>query len=158
MYGESYGAAAVPFGLLVWSIPLNLLRDVPLMALMSAGQERIVFRVTVISALLAVAIGFVLVPRFGLAGAAAATLLAEVSRMLLAVGHAKAHGFPIPGVGRFGRVAVAATVMGLGLVLVDPASLLVGVPVGAGIYLMALVAAGGLRFVRGPGGGVQLRV
>ena len=72
VYGTKFAAASIAFGLLVWSIPLNLLRDVPLMALMAAGEERLVFRVTVAGAVVSVGLGLALVPRFGLAGAGAA--------------------------------------------------------------------------------------
>lgn len=150
VFGPAYSESALPLGLLIWSLPLNFLRDVALMALLSAGKEQIVFRVTLLSALLSVTLGLVLVPRFGLAGAAVGTLAAESVRLLLAVGFARAAGFPLPGVGRFTRVLAATGTMVLGLVLMNPGSVWIGVPSGAALYALGLRAMGALR-LGGPG-------
>lgn len=150
VFGPGYAESALPLSLLLWSLPLNFLRDVALMALLSAGKEQIVFRVTLVSALLSVTLGLGLVPRFGLAGAAVGTLAAESIRLLLAAGFARASGFPLPGVGRFTRVLAATGVMALGLVLMNPGSVWIGVPSGAALYALGLLAMGALR-LGGPG-------
>ncbi len=150
VFGSAYSEAALPLGLLIWSLPLNLLRDVSLMGLLSAGQERTVFRVTLLSALLSVTLGLVLVPRFGLAGAAAGALAAESVRLILAAGFARASGFPLPGASRFARLIAATAVMVVGLLLLKPQSIWIGIPSGAVLYAGGLLATGVLR-LGGPG-------
>ena len=145
IYGSSYQASALPFALLIWSIPLNLVRDVSLMGLLSQGRERSVFRVTLLSAVLSVALSAALVPAFGLAGAAAATLGAEGVRMFLALGEARRHGFPLPPLGRFGAALGAGVLMGLVLRGLAPGSVWIGVPLGGVTYLAGLFLTGGLR-------------
>jgi O-antigen/teichoic acid export membrane protein len=145
IFGASYAAAALPLGLLLWSLPLNLVRDVPLMGLISAGKERAVFRVTLISAGLNVALGLMLIPAYGVAGAAAGTLAAEAVRMVLALGFARAHGFPMPAVGRFAKVGLATGLMGVVIYALGTRSVWIGVPLGVGCYAAGLVLTGGLR-------------
>jgi O-antigen/teichoic acid export membrane protein len=148
VFGPVYAVSALPFALLVWCIPLNLLRDVPLMALMSAGEERAVFRVTLSAAALNLALNAALIPRLGLFGAAAATVLTETVRMILAMARARVHGFSLPGPGRFGRAGIAGVAMGGVLLAVAPGSVWAAVPLGAGAYLVALLATGGLKLRR----------
>jgi len=84
LFGSGYAASAAPFALLIWSIPLNLLRDVPLMALLSSEGERWVFRVTLWAAVLSFALNLALIPSMGPIGAALATIMTEAVRMALA--------------------------------------------------------------------------
>jgi len=155
LFGDRYLAAAVPLALLIWSIPLNLVRDVPLMALMSAGRERSVMQVTLAGAVLAVVLALALVPRWGMVGAGVATLVAETARAALALTQAKRLGFRLPPIRRFVRLGVAGGAMAAGLAVLEPGSVWVGVPLGAGLYGVALAALGGLGW---RGGQLELRV
>ena len=150
MFGPKYAAAALPFAILVWSIPLNLLRDVALMALMSAGLEPLVFRVTAVSALVSVALSVALVPPFGLMGAALATVLAELFRAALAAFLSRRKGFPLPGAGRFAKAAVAGAAMAAALALVGRERFWLAIPIGVAAYGAALAVTGGVR-LGGPG-------
>jgi O-antigen/teichoic acid export membrane protein len=145
IYGPSYLPAAVAFGVLVWSIPCDLLRDVSIAALMSVGRERTVFRITVVSATTSLALGLLLVPRFGLVGAAAVTFAAELLRLVLALTLVRRSGFAGLPVGRMARPVAAGLAMGVVVYLT--ASLPVPLVVGLGMvaYALALIAVGGLR-------------
>lgn len=150
LYGPGYAEAALPYALLIWSVPLNLLRDVPLMALLSAGEERMVFRITLAAALLSLALNALLIPMFGLVGAATATVLTEAVRGGLAIWAARRHGLPFPGPGRFWRTLGASAAMAGVLVLgMGRVPTLVLVPTGALAYAAALWAVGGIRVARG---------
>jgi O-antigen/teichoic acid export membrane protein len=150
VFGSGYAPAALPLALLVWSLPLNLARDVPLMALMSAGRERLVLRVTLFSAVLSAALGLALVPRFGLAGAAWSTLAAESARVGLAVGYARSAGFPGFELKRLARPLAAGLVMAAGLLGFGRSSLWADVPLGVLLYATGLLVSGGIKL--GPGG------
>ncbi|MEZ4588652.1 MAG: polysaccharide biosynthesis C-terminal domain-containing protein [Gemmatimonadales bacterium] len=145
VFGAGYREAALPLALLLWSLPLNFVRDVPLMALISGGNERVVFRITLAAAILSVALGLALVPTYGILGAALGTLISELVRMGLALILARRHGFPLPPLGRFHRTGIAAVLMGLLLYAVKPGSVWVAVPLGAVCYLVGLLLTGGLR-------------
>jgi len=149
LFGPGYAASAAPFALLVWSIPLNLLRDVPLMALLSAEGERWVFRVTLWSATLNLALNVALIPPLGVVGAALATVSTEAVRMVLAAGVARSRGFTLPGVGRFGKATLATLAMAGCLLLLPAVPAWLAIPTGGAVYLVVLAGLGGIRVVRG---------
>lgn len=153
LYGPGYLRAATPLALLLWSIPLCVLRDLPLMSLQAAGREAVVLRVTAWAALLHLLLNFLLVPRWGLAGAAGAGLVTETVRLVLAYGAVRSLGFALPPMGRFRPLLGASALMGLVVVLVPggiPGRILAGVA----SYLIGLVALGTIRLQ----GGRQIRV
>jgi len=153
LYGPGYLPAATPLALLLWSIPLCVLRDLPLMSLQAAGREAVVLRVTAWAALLHLMLNVLLVPRWGLVGAAGAGLITETVRLVLAYSAVRSLGFALPSLGRFRPILVASALMGLVVVLVPggiPGRILAGV---AG-YLVGLVVLGTIRLQ----GGRQIRV
>ncbi len=145
LFGAGYRASAAPFAILIWAIPLNLLRDVPLMALLSAEGERAVFRVTLISAALNLALNVVLIPLWGLAGAALATVVTEAVRMLLAAWAARRVGFHLPGPRRYGKVALATLAMAGCLMALPNAPVWLAVAGGGVAYVAVLALLGGIR-------------
>ncbi|HXF94913.1 MAG TPA: flippase [Gemmatimonadales bacterium] len=149
LYGPDYAPAGLPFALLVWSIPLCLARDVPIMALLAEGRERAVFRLTALAAVVSTLLNLALIPRFGLLGAALATILTETGRLGFALGAARRLGYELPGLRRFARAAGAGVLMAVLLQLLGPRSLLLAVPLGAAGYGLGLLALGGLRLRRG---------
>lgn len=149
LFGPAYSAAAQPFRILIWCIPLCLLRDVPLMALQAAGRESRILRVTLVAAALNLALNFAVIPRWGIAGAAMATLLTEAVRMVLALVFVGREGYQTAWVFRFWRPLIAASVMAGLLVWVNPLSLWAAIPLGALAYVIVLAGVGGLRLRRG---------
>ncbi len=149
LYGPSYREASLPFALLVWSIPLCLARDVPVMALLAEGRERAVFRLTAAAALVSLALNVALIPRFGLLGAAAANLFTETGRLGLALFAARRLGYALPAPSRFTRAVGAGALMAGLLQLLGPRSLLLALPLGVAGYGLGLLALGGLRLRRG---------
>jgi O-antigen/teichoic acid export membrane protein len=145
LFGIGYTASAAPFAILIWAIPLNLLRDVPLMALLSAEGEHWVFRVTLASAVLNLLLNVALIPHFGLVGAASATVLTEAVRMALAAWVARRKGFHLPGPRRFVKAGVASLAMAGCLLLSPNAPVWIGVPMGGIVYLAVLTGLGGIR-------------
>jgi len=149
LFGPGYAASAVPFALLIWSIPLNLLRDVPLMALLSSEGERWVFRVTLWAAVLNFALNIALIPSLGTLGAALATVATEAVRMVLAAGVARAHGYRLPGLSRFMKAGLATGAMAGCLLLLPGVPVYLAVPAGGAVYLVVLAGLGGIRVARG---------
>lgn len=149
LFGAGYRDSAAPFAILIWAIPLNLLRDVPLMAVLSAQGERAVFRVTLVSAGLNLLLNIVLIPPFGLVGAASATVLTEAVRMLLAMWAARRVGFHLPGPRRFVKAGLATVAMAGCLVLLPNAPVWLSVAAGGVAYLLVLAGLGGIRLGEG---------
>lgn len=150
LYGPAYQPAAAAYALLLWCIPLCVVRDLPLMVLQAGGREAVVLRVTAWAALLNLGLNALLIPRYGLAGAASASVATEAIRLIIACATVRRLGFTLPGPGRWWRLGLAGVVLA-GAVLLLPARspFAVRVLAGAGGYLVALLATGAVRL--GPG-------
>jgi O-antigen/teichoic acid export membrane protein len=149
LFGPLYGASAALLEVLIWSVPLLLLRGVSQTALVASNRPDLVLRLNGGVAVLAVLLNCLLVPAFGAAGAAGVTVAAEAVRFLVAHYDAARQGFPGAGGGRYWRVVVAGGTMALALRAADPGSLWLGVACGGVVYAAALGLIGGLRI--GPG-------
>jgi O-antigen/teichoic acid export membrane protein len=146
LFGPAYREAALPFQMLIWCIPLCLLRDIPLMALMARKQEGRVLRVTAVAALLNLVLNAVMIPPWGVAGAAGATLMTEAVRMVVSLVYARREGFPLAGIGRFWRAGLAGLVMAGLLAVWGTPALWLAIPVGALAYAVTLAIVGGLSW------------
>jgi O-antigen/teichoic acid export membrane protein len=156
VFGADYAPAALPLRVLMLSVPISLVRDVPVMAVLSRGREDLVLRVVAASATTNLVLNAALIPKFGMLGAAAATLSTEILRFALSLGYAGSLGFPRPDLVRAWRPMAAALAMAIALVAMRPSNLLLGVSVGAVVYVAALALVGGIR--RGQDGLPELRV
>jgi len=145
VFGDGYAHSAAALRILVWAIPVSVLRDVAIVALMSAGRERRIFELTAWAAALNLLLNLLLIPRYSLIGAAAATVATETVRMVAAYAYARGAGFRVPGIDRLWKAAVAAVGMTLVLLLLRPAVLWVAVPLSAVVYALGLALTGGLR-------------
>ncbi|MEW5916526.1 MAG: oligosaccharide flippase family protein, partial [Gemmatimonadota bacterium] len=140
VFGDRFEGGVMAMRILAWYLPLAALRELPVVALIAAGEERTLLRVNAISAACNVALAVALIPRFGLVGAAAATAATEVIRLLLAARAAGRAGFPTIQLRVLAVPTAAALVMAAMLLLVRPAALWTSVPLGALGYGAALVA------------------
>lgn len=149
VFGGGYGPAAPALAILIWSIPVGLLRDLPVVALMARGREGTILRLTGVAAALNLLLNLVLVPRYGIAGAAVATLITETARMWIFVVAARRLGFRPPSPRRYLRPLGAAAVMAGALLLLGPRHALVSVAGGGVAYVAALSALGGISWTAG---------
>lgn len=152
VFGEAYRPGVVALQWLAWGIPLAALRELPVVALIAAGEERSLLRVNAWTAGCNVALVVAAVPQFGLVGAAAATLATEVIRLGLASHFARKAGYPVVPPRRLMKASVASAVMGGALVIASPGVLWTSVPLGVAVYAAALAVVGGVSFrARFPG-------
>lgn len=149
IFGSGYSDSAAALRILVWAIPVSLLRDVPVMALLAREREDRILRLTAWAAALSIALNLILIPPFGLIGAAAATVLTETFRMIVAVAAVRPYGIPVTDMIRFWKPTVAAAVMAALLILISPSSMWIAVAIGAGGYLATLALLGGISLRRG---------
>jgi len=149
VFGDAYAASGPPMVILLWSVPVAWLRSVSQLSLVALGRQRSVLGVTALGALITVALDLAVIPRYGMVGAAAVTVAAEVVRFVaMQVVLARA-GIPTPGLPVWWRPVLGTVVMaGVLMAIRAPAVLLVGL--GAVAYLVVMLGTGALR--RGPGG------
>jgi O-antigen/teichoic acid export membrane protein len=145
VFGPAYAEAVPALQLLIWTVPLCLLRDVPSAALLAMAREDQFFRLTAWGAAINVGLNLLLIPRFGMIGAAIATVTTEIVRLCLALAYMHAHGFRVRTLHLFGRVSLAAVGMAALLIVARPPALWVALLLGVGAYAVALVALRALR-------------
>ncbi len=148
VFGAQFVGGVTAMRILAWYLPLAALREMPVVALIAAGQERALLRVNALTALSNVVLVVAVVPAYGLVGAAAATVVTEVIRLALAARTAGRAGYPAIDVRNLWAPAAAVVVMAALLLLVRPGSLWTSLPLGAlgyGGALLLLTRAGVLR-------------
>jgi O-antigen/teichoic acid export membrane protein len=155
VFGAAYHASAAPLKILIWTFPLLLLRSVEQGALIAEGRQDRVMHITAAAAAINVSFNLVAVPLFGMPGAAATTLTAEVVRYLLARRFADQAGYPLISLLRLWRPALATAVMAAVVLMVSAAHALIIVSLGAAVYVTALAVTGGITYANGR---VELRI
>lgn len=78
LFGEAYSDSAVPLSILIWSAVFVILRGTYRHSLNAAGFQKLDLRWAIISSCVNVGLNLLLIPRFGLAGAACATVAGDV--------------------------------------------------------------------------------
>ena len=78
LYGTAYDNSAAPFRILLWSAALVVLRWVYMDSLRATGHQALDLRCAITSASLNVALNILLIPHFGMIGAASATVFADL--------------------------------------------------------------------------------
>jgi O-antigen/teichoic acid export membrane protein len=99
-----------------------------------------------VAALLNLVLNAVMIPPWGVAGAAGATLMTEAVRMVVSLVYARREGFPLAGIGRFWRAGLAGLVMAGLLAVWGTPALWLAIPVGALAYAVTLAIVGGLSW------------
>lgn len=155
VFGPAYQRSASALSILIWTFPLLLLRSVEQGALIAHGRQDRVMHITAIAAALNVGFNLIAVPRFGMLGAAATTLIAEIVRYLLARRFAALATFPRISMGRLWRPVLACMVMAVAVRLLGPLHALLSVSIGAAVYVIVLVATGAIAYANGR---VELRM
>jgi O-antigen/teichoic acid export membrane protein len=147
VFGGAYSGAGTAFALLVWAVAVLFVSVNFANVLLAAGEERRFAIAVTAGAALNVALNFALIPRFGGAGAAAATIAAELAvlivnlhRLLAVFGHVPLDRRRIGGA-VIATAALAATLAAM------PAGtpLALRLVVGVGVYIGCAVA---LKVVR----------
>ncbi len=149
VFGMSYLPAGAALEVLIWSIPVALFRNVAMAGLIARDRQDQVLRTTTGSTVLNLILNVVLIPRFGILGAAWATVATELLRAILALRFAAQEGLAFVPLARLARTLVAGLAMVALLVAVRPANLWVAVALGGFGYIAVLSLVGGVRFRRG---------
>ena len=149
IFGPSYQLSAAPLQVLLLMLPLAFVRSVSQGALMAEGRLDQLLSTVTWAAGTNVALNLLLIPRWGMLGAAWATVITEVTRTVLAVVYVARAGLPMTHPRRFIRILVAGGLMAPAVWLTSGASVVLTILVGGLAYALALAAMGGIRFRRG---------
>ena len=149
VFGQEYSPSGAALGILLGTVPLLLFTDIGIVALIIAEREQTVMKLTAVALVVNLALNAVVIPRYGMVGAAATTLATEAVRAALMSFTIRSEGYRFVELRRLVRPVLAAAAMGAFLALAGPDQLLLAVPAGALVYGLALVLTGAVRFKGG---------
>ncbi len=149
IFGPGYEPAAAALGILVWSVPISLFRNIGIAALISRDRQDLVLRTTTGSVVANVILNLALIPFLGIVGAAVATVTTEALRSFLSVRYVCGAGLPGLPVTRFWKPVAAGGALAAAVWWAPIGNLWLLVAVGAAAYLISLVALGAIRFEGG---------
>jgi O-antigen/teichoic acid export membrane protein len=145
VFSDRYAPAGPPMAILLWTIPLMLVREVGVIGLLVCAREKTILNVSAVAVPVNLVLNLVLIPPFGTAGAASATLATECARLALTMRALRDSAYTPPPLSRLARSALAAACMGIGLWLAPSLGAVPTILLGALIYGAALLCLGGFR-------------
>lgn len=150
MFGAGYVPSVAPLQVLLLLVPIALVRNVWQAVLVAYDRQDLMLRTVVWAAGVNVVLNVVLIPPFGMIGAAAATVATEGVRTWLSARYAAGLSMVMPPLRRFRKVVLASAVMGLAtwLAVQAPVPVPVTIAVGAISYAAVLLATGAVRLRR----------
>lgn len=144
-FGERYAPSAWALTLLLGSIPVAAMRNVPQAALIAGGRQELVLRTTAICAVVNLGLNLALIPHWGMTGAALATILTEAVRTSVTIALAARVGCSTGGLVRAWRPLLATGVMSAAILAIGRDQLWLPLSAGIVVYALALVVIGGIR-------------
>ncbi len=140
LYGEAYRAAVPPFQLLLGALGLMVVSRTYRLILTSFDHQGTDFKIMSAAAVTNVLLNLLLVPYWGLTGAAAASMASEI--LILISGYLATRRLlhPVPLGRHLLRPALAATAMVAVLVASEPLHVLLRILLGGGLYCFLLFA------------------
>ena len=148
-FGQQYAASTLVLQVLIWSIPMSILRYVPWAALIAHERQHVLMQVNLYAVLVNVLLNVLLIPLYGVLGAAIATVITECMVGAVMLVHARTQGLSFVALRRLWRPTVAGLAMGLVLVATAGLGLPAGLAAGIASYGMVLAILGGIRFQKG---------
>ncbi len=148
-FGEGYSKSIPALQVLIWSIPFILLRIVPWAALIARNNQNLLLKAMVYSVIVNITLNILLIPRYGILGAAIATVITEFLTTVLWFKYTAHQELPLTSIQRFWRPTLATLIMMVALLVLRPSNLLVGLPFGVAVYILTLAVFGGIRLRKG---------
>jgi O-antigen/teichoic acid export membrane protein len=149
IFGPSYAPSVVPLQVLLLVVPISLFRNVAQAVLIAHERQDLMLRTVAWAAAVNVMLNILLIARWGMIGAAVATVVTEAVRTVLALHYARRLGLTMAPLHRFVRATAAAVAMAIPVWALSDRSIILSIPVGAMAFVVALWGAGGIRLQRG---------
>lgn len=143
-FGAAFETASLPLGILIASAPFSVLRSVATAALIAAKEEAFLLRAVGFTAAVNVALNLIIVPRYGMVGAALVTLSTEALRLLVYQRRVRGLGLMAPALSRWWKPVLAVLIMAGVLQTGLGATLVKAIVAGAFTYGVAIFAVGGI--------------
>jgi len=142
VFGKAYLDAAAPLRVLIWTC-VTVGANVPLAVLMLArGMDRRYMGTTILGAVANTAVNLVMIPLFGMMGAAATTMVAELLVLAMILRATRDVSWPI--VAAATRTAILPTVI-MGIAILPFRESVAAIPIGVLVFAIATLA---FRIVR----------
>lgn len=148
-FGGQYLPAVLPLQILCWTIPVSLFRSVAQSVMIAHGRQDQLLTTTAWAAVANLLLNVTLIPIWGMAGAAIATLASVSLRLVLMQRFVRTTGLPLPSLARFWRTLLAAACMAAIVVSVRLPTVWLSIALGGLVYALALYLMGGIRLRRG---------
>ncbi|MFA5991718.1 MAG: flippase [Candidatus Doudnabacteria bacterium] len=139
--GPEYAPAAAVLAILIWA-PAILFIYIPANALVISQLTKKALMVTGANVVINTVGNFFLIPHFGIKAAAIMTVISELIQGTFYFYFIRKNIVQFSFSGLWIKPILAAVIMGVGLWQIREYSLLVSLPVGAGIYLLVLIITG----------------
>lgn len=149
IFGPSYAPSVVPLQVLLLVVPVSLFRNVAQAVLIAHERQDLMLRTVAWAAAVNVVLNILLIARWGMIGAAVATVVTEAVRTVLALHYARRLGLVMAPLRRFVRATAAGVAMAIPVWALSDRSIILSIPVGAMAFVVALWGAGGIRLQRG---------
>lgn len=143
-FGADYEQSVLVLQILVWTIPPVVYRAVPWSALIVRGKQSLLLRATIFAVVANAVLNLVLIDRYGILGAAIATVVTEPIVGAFMLYYAARDDLSPVGFARLWRPAAAAVGMAGALQLLGDANLFIQLPVGGLVYLALMAALGAI--------------
>lgn len=144
LYGAEYDKGIIALQILIWTAAINCIDTVYSRGLLISNRENEYARVLIIVAAVNIILNFLLIPHFGLIGAAIATVFAQCIALLMFY-----RGFykiiPIPFKNYFFKPIFACITMSLFLLLMSNWNVVLLISGAAVIYFLTFYLLGGIR-------------
>jgi len=144
VFGPEYGPAGPAMAILILSIPFTMSKEVDLISLLVSGRERTIMRMTAAAVAVNLTLNLALIPRYGIPGAAIATVSTEALRAGFARWCAAREGYAWTGWARRWKIMAASAAMA-GVLLAVNLPFYLELPLGIAVCLAVLALVGGLR-------------
>lgn len=149
VFGPAYQASGAPLAILIAAIPFMLYKDVAMVAMIVSGRETMVLRMTAIAVVFNLLANLLVIPTWGMVGAAWTTLATEVLRTALAAYYVRHDGFALVDPRRLAKSGLAALLMAVALLATELREVWLAVPLGVAVYALVLALSGALVLRRG---------
>ena len=146
LFGPAYEPSIPVLRILVWSAVLVILRGPFHLGLRAANRSGVELRCAMICAGVNVALNIALIPRYGMTGAAAATLTAELIWIGLVVNRMNRYVMDVSLLPYLWRPCLAGIAMAACFWLADPIPWMLRAILSVGFYFAALLLLGGAKW------------
>ncbi len=142
LFGEAYSGAVPVLQVLTWSATLVILRGTFRQALNAAGKAHLDLRCAAFSTVVNISLNFLLIPRYGIIGAAHATVISEVVWVFMSASYLNKNVVPINLLSVISRPFIASVAMASCFLILPHLLWVIQAALASIVYFLALLLLG----------------